>query len=96
MDLIKEPVNCLNNLMIEQLKKESLAAHSITTALINVYDSIKLAMDNNLLTILVLFDFTQAFPFIVHEIIFRKMFSYGFSGPAVEWLRSFCRSALRV
>jgi len=44
---------------------------------------------SGLSTILVLFDFTQAFPSIVHEILFQKMPVYEFSDPTVAWFRSF-------
>jgi len=63
--------------------------HSTTTALINDYDDIKSNFDNNQLTFLVLFDFTQAFPSIVHEILFQKMSMYGFSPSVVDWFRAF-------
>jgi len=56
---------------------------------VKVYDDIKSGIDHVLVTILILFDFTQAFPFIVREILFQKMRLYGFSKSTICWFRSF-------
>jgi len=79
----------LTNNFIDNFQSGFRPAHSTTTALVKVYDDIRARADNGLLTILVLFDFTQAFPSIVHEILCQKMRVYGFSEPAIGWFRPF-------
>jgi len=49
----------------------------------------KSGIDNGLVTILIIFDFTRAFPSIVHEILFQKMRLYGFLKSIIRWFRSF-------
>ena len=78
----------LTNNFIDNFQSGFRPAHS-TTALVKVYDDIRAGADNGLLTILVLFDFTQAFFSIVHEILYQKMRVYGFSEPAIGWFRPF-------
>jgi len=70
--------------VIDKFQSGFRPAHSTTTALLHVYDNIKSSADGGLVTVLVLFDFTQAFPTIVHEILFQKMYSIWFSGTTVE------------
>jgi len=63
----------MSNNFIDTFQSGLRLEHSTTTALVNVYDDIKIGMDSGLSTILVSFDFTQAFPSIVHEVLFQKM-----------------------
>jgi len=79
-----------NNLM-DPFQSGFRPNHSTTTALLQVGDDIRAATDKGMLTFLVLFDFTQAFPSIIHEILFLKMYALGFSKPTVDWLKSFLR-----
>ena len=79
----------VTNNFIDKFQSGFRPAHSTTTTLVRVYDDIKSGIDNGLVTILILFDFTQAFPSIVHVILFHKMRVYGFSKSIICWFRPF-------
>ena len=64
-------------------------ARSTTTSLLDVYDNTKSVMDEVCVTVMVLFDYTQAFPSIIYEILFQKMPLFGFSNEVVKWFESF-------
>jgi hypothetical protein len=63
--------------------------HSTTTALIEVTDSIRSAMDNRMSTILILFDLSKAFDCVHHPLLLKKMEHMGFSVEALLWFRSY-------
>jgi hypothetical protein len=65
------------------------ANHSTTTALINVTDSIRLAMDKRMVTILTLFDLSKAFDCVHHPLLLIKMKRMGFSENSLSWFRSY-------
>ena len=58
----------IDNVIFENINFEFCL--KIKFYLVNVYDETKIGMNNGLSTILVLFDFTQAFPSTVLEILF--------------------------
>lgn len=64
--------------------------HSCITALINVVEDIRQALDLDKVTFLVLLDFSKAFDTVDHSILFRKLSRlYNFSPSAVALLSSY-------
>ena len=70
--------------------------HSTRTALIQVTDDIREAMDNRLLTLLVLLDFSKAFQMVDHKIMLAKLSHfYNFSSGPVQWMKSYLDGRLQ-
>lgn len=69
------------------------SGHSTITALIKVADDMRLAIDNRLITLLVLLDLSKAFDCVHHELLCAKLKLIGFSDSAVSWFKSYlsCR-----
>ncbi len=65
------------------------AGHSTTTALLKVTGDIREAMGNRQLAILVLYDFSNAFPSVHHGLMLSKLRNLGLSNPAVKWFQSY-------
>lgn len=64
--------------------------HSTSTALIDITDNIRLAMEDRKLTLLCLVDFTKAFDTVDHELMLAKLqFIFKFSSDVCEWFRSY-------
>lgn len=64
--------------------------YSTCTALVNITDDIRSAMDNRHITLLSLLDFSKAFQTIDHEILITKLsYFYNFSPLALSWFRSY-------
>ena len=63
--------------------------HSTCTALLAVSNDLGKAMDDRLLTILVLYDFSNAFPSVNHDLLLSKLKWYGFSQSVISWFRSY-------
>jgi hypothetical protein len=66
--------------------------HSTTTALIEVSDSIRSAMDKRMATILILFDLSKAFDCVHHPLLLKKMHLMGFSEKTLLWFQSYLSS----
>ena len=58
-------------------------------ALINTTESIRTALDNNLVTAGVFVDSQKAFDTVNHEILLEKLSYYGIRGTANSWFRSY-------
>ncbi|KAK3927257.1 RNA-directed DNA polymerase from mobile element jockey, partial [Frankliniella fusca] len=58
--------------------------HSTTTALLKVTGDIREAIDNKLLTILVLYDFSNAFPSVHHQLLLSKLRLFGLSNSSLK------------
>lgn len=63
--------------------------HSTQTALLKVTSDIRKAIDSRELTILVLYDFSNAFPSVNHKLLLAKLRWYGFSRSAINWFSSY-------
>ena len=66
-------------------------SHSTITALIKVTDDIRWAMDNKLLTLLVLLDFSSAFNSVDFDILLGILSSLNVSPQTVTWFESYLR-----
>lgn len=64
-------------------------AYSTQTALINVVDDVRSAMDQRKVTLLVLLDFSRAFDCVNHNILLSILKSYNFSDKVVKWFASY-------
>lgn len=65
--------------------------HSTVSALIKVSDDIRCAMNNKLLTILTLLDFSSAFNSVDYDILLGILSSLNISAPVVSWFDSYLR-----
>ena len=63
--------------------------HSTETALLKVTDDILKAMDEKLITIMVLIDFSKAFDSINHETLLNKLWNIGMAPSALKWFSSY-------
>jgi len=70
--------------------------HSTSTALLKVSHDIRKAMDSKKLSLLILYDFSNAFPSVHHELLLAKLSNMGFSKSAVQWLRSYLQGRSQV
>ena len=63
---------------------------STATALTNITDDVRHAMDNRQVTILTLLDFSKAFQSINHEILLQKLSAqFNFSTSACKWVKNY-------
>ena len=62
---------------------------STETALLKVTDILPKAMDEKLVTIMVLIDFSKAFDSINHDILLNKLWNIGMAPCALEWFSSY-------
>jgi hypothetical protein len=63
--------------------------HSTQTALLRITDDIRQAIDQSMLTILVLFDFSKAFDRLNHCKLLSKMRELNFSSSTLNWFHSY-------
>src|SRR5664279_5282928 len=76
--------------LLPRLQSAYRAAHSTETALIKVTSDILSALDKGDLVALTLLDHSAAFDTVDHDILLRRMrMSYGISGIALNWFRSY-------
>ena len=63
--------------------------HSTYMALIELYDKVSLAIDNNEFSIGIFIDLSKAFDTLDHSILLKKLEHYGIRGMALEWFSSY-------
>ena len=63
--------------------------HSTELAILEITDSLKNSIDNNLITCGVFLDFSKAFDTVNHEILLRKLHKYGVREIALDWFTSY-------
>ena len=83
---------CSNNLLYE-LQSAFRPGHSTETALIRLTDQILMNMDNDEVTGLVFIDFRKASDVTDHELLLKKLSTYGASPSSVAWFRSYLSEA---
>ncbi|KAG7304918.1 hypothetical protein JYU34_010320 [Plutella xylostella] len=67
------------------------AGHSTTTALLKVTEDIRCGMENKMITVLVLIDFSNAFNAVDHDLLLAVLEKSKISLPAVSWFSSYLR-----
>ena len=60
--------------------------HSTQTAPLKVVEDIRWAMDQEKVTLLVLFDLSRAFDCVDQALLIRKLEGFNFSAGVLEWL----------
>lgn len=90
---VSEYLNQFN--IINHCQSGFLKGNSTTTALIQVTDDIREAIDQRFLTLLILFDFSKAFDRVQHDLLLAKLKILGFSEHAISWFRSYLSSRLQ-
>lgn len=68
--------------------------HNTTTALLKVTDDVRRAIDNRLLSILVLLDMSKAFDCVHHSILLTKLKYLNFSESVILWFESYLKIRL--
>lgn len=79
---------CSNNLL-SSFQSGFRPGHSTVTALTKITDDIRMGMDNRLLTILGLLDFSNAFNTVDTDVLLNVMCSFGIAESARDWFRSY-------
>ena len=79
----------INNNLLDKYQSAYRALHSTTTALIDITDNIYKSMDNSLITILVLLDYSKAFDCANHKLIIAKLKALGFKNSSLKWINSY-------
>ena len=79
---------CTNNLL-NPLQSGFKPGHSTETSLLKVVGDIREAMERRELTMLILYDFSNAFPSVHHELLLAKLRLFGFSQSALSWVRAY-------
>lgn len=63
--------------------------HSTAQAIAEITDNLKSAIDKNLYTCGIFLDFSKAFDTVNHNILLKKMESYGVRGIPLSWFKSY-------
>ena len=66
--------------------------HSTTTALLENTDSWLLNMDSGLLNGVLFLDLCKAFETVNHEILIKKLFTYGIQNKSLDWFKSYLQN----
>ena len=78
------------NSIFERLQSGFRPHHSTETALLKVVNDIRLSLDNNLPSILVLLDLSAAFDTVDHAMLLSRLQHHvGLSGPVLNWFRTY-------
>ncbi|KAJ1520450.1 hypothetical protein ONE63_003578 [Megalurothrips usitatus] len=75
--------------LLHPLQSGFKAGHSTSTALLKVIGDIREAMGDRKITLLVLYDFSNAFPSVHHALLLAKLKHLGFSQSVVDWVESY-------
>lgn len=78
-----------NNNLLNPFQSGFRPGHSTVTALTKITDDIRMGMDNRLLTILGLLDFSNAFNTVDIDVLLSLMHSFGITESATDWFRSY-------
>ena len=70
--------------------------HSTQTALLGVFDDVRQATDERMLTFLILFDFSKAFDSIPHTTLLAKLRAINVSTHALRWFFSYLADRLQA
>ncbi|KAJ1524049.1 hypothetical protein ONE63_010589 [Megalurothrips usitatus] len=85
-----QTVSYLNsNGLLNPLQSGFKAGHSTASALLKVTGDIREAMGERKLALLVLYDFSNAFPSVHHKLLLSKLKCLGFSDAVLNWFESY-------
>jgi len=79
----------MNQNILHPLQSGFKRGHSTVSALVKVTDDLKKAMDDRLLSILTLLDFSKAFDCVHHRLLIHKLRYIGFSDSVLCWFSSY-------
>ncbi|CAH2236861.1 jg27265, partial [Pararge aegeria aegeria] len=79
----------VNNNILSPYQSGFRRGHSTVTALVKVCDDIRANMDNQLITILALLDFSNAFNTVDFDILLAILKSINISEAAIDWFHSY-------
>lgn len=78
------------NSTLEKFQSGFRLHHSTETALVKVVNDLRMNMDDNKLTILVLLDLSAAFDTVDHDILINRLQNcVGLSGSVLDWFRTY-------
>ncbi|KAF4522082.1 hypothetical protein B566_EDAN004067, partial [Ephemera danica] len=73
----------------DEMQSGFRAKHSTSTALLKILEDIRKAQDTNMVTVLILLDFSKAFDTVNHEILLAKLLNLNFDSETISWFRSY-------
>jgi hypothetical protein len=85
--------------LLSPLQSGFRPSHSTSTALVKVTEDIRRGMENQLVTVLVLIDFSNAFNTVDHDILLALLERLNVSSAAIDWFSDYLRGrqqAVRV
>lgn len=77
------------NNLFDPMQSGFRSGHSTTSALLKVIGDIRESMGSRKLSLLILYDFSNAFPSVHHEILLTKLQTLGLSLSSINWFRSY-------
>ena len=63
--------------------------HSTQTALLGITEDVRIAIEQGMITALILFDFSKAFDTVPHDLLLRKLHRLGCSVDVINWFFSY-------
>lgn len=78
-----------NSQLMDPVQTGFRRGNSTQSALVKLSDDVRLAIDKQIVTLLVLFYFTKAFDSVCHVSLLTKLSGYSISTPALTWLESY-------
>ena len=78
-----------NNKLLDKYQFGFRRAHSTQSALLNLLEHIRRAIDNKQVVILILFDFSKAFDSLDHKTLLLRLRECGFSDNTIAWVHSY-------
>ena len=75
--------------LLHEHQSDFRQGHSTHTALIRIVDDIRIAIDDNDVTLLMGIDYSLAFDLVQIKILIDKLRFHGFSVSACSWIESF-------
>lgn len=93
-DMIKEYVSKKN--ILPQTQSGFRKGHSTATALSKVTSDISQNIDNNLISCLILLDYSKAFDLINHDMLIAKLQYFGFSEQSCVWILNYLELRAQV
>ena len=78
-----------NHNLLNKFQSGFRFGHSTTTALVKITDDIRKGMDDRMVTVMVLLDFSNAFNTVDYDILLAILISLNVSPEVVDWFRSY-------